>query len=63
MFEDTKQWFTIEEAAEYVGASERWVIGWYKAGRIPYSKRGRRVLFERAHLDALITSQRVQVVQ
>jgi len=40
----------VMEAAQLLGCSRRTIYGWVSAGRIPYRKAGRRVLFVESEL-------------
>lgn len=48
------------QAADYLGMSERFVRECIARKRIPYSKIGRLVKFDRADLDAFIAANRVE---
>lgn len=56
---ELSRWLTTKQAAEYLGVTDRWVKRAKDEGRLPYSKRNRLVLYERADLDAIIEAQRV----
>lgn len=45
---------TAREAASYLGLSRRTVWKWAADGRLPVTRLGRKVLFDRLQLDALI---------
>ncbi len=52
----TDKWYTVEEAASYLGVSKQTIYNYMKAGLLPYYElkvgRGRR--FRREDLDSLL---------
>lgn len=50
----------IEQAAEYLGVTERWVRRAIADRRIPFSRVGRLVRFDPRDLDAYLASNRVE---
>lgn len=55
-----KRLLSAKEAATYLGISHRTVWAWAKAGWLPVTRLGRRVLFDRVQLDEVIEAQREQ---
>jgi DNA repair protein RadD len=53
-----KQWFSIEEAAEYLRIGKTVLYALARGGRIPSSKVGKKWAFERTQLDAWARSNR-----
>jgi excisionase family DNA binding protein len=49
---------TIQQAAEYLNSSRRFIrsLGW--SGKFPYVRFGKRILFDRNDLDNFIESQK-----
>ena len=54
MIENTKDWFTIPEAAEYLGVSEPTIFRWMKGGLLSFHKVGGGTRFAREGLDAMV---------
>ena len=52
-----KRLLSVREAAQYLGVSHRTLWTWAQQGRIPHHHLGRRVLFDRLQLDALIDEE------
>jgi DNA repair protein RadD len=53
-----KQWFSVDEAAEYLGVGKTVLYTLARAGRIPSSKVGKKWAFEKAQLDTWARSNR-----
>ena len=49
---------SASEAARYLGIAEETARAWGRQGRLPVVRLGRRMLFDRRALDALIDRQR-----
>ena len=52
-----KRLLSAREAALYLGISHRTIWAWAKWGWLPVTRLGRRVLFDRIQLDAVIERQ------
>ena len=52
--ETEKRLLSAKEAGHYLGLSRRTVWAWAQAGWLPVTRLGRRVLFDRVELDAVI---------
>jgi excisionase family DNA binding protein len=48
------RWYTVSEAAEYLGVSEPTIFRWMREGRLSFYKVGGSTRFSREGLDALI---------
>lgn len=59
----TPAYLSREGAAEYIGRSVRSLDHLRKSGRLPYSKRGRRVVIATADLDAFLAEGHVPARQ
>lgn len=46
--------YSMAEAAEYLGQSTRWVKGQLEKETLPFTKMGRMVRFRKSHLDRYI---------
>jgi excisionase family DNA binding protein len=55
----TPRWLSKEEAADYLGVNLRWLRRSMERHELPFHRRRRRVLFDRAELDAYIEANRV----
>lgn len=55
--ESAKRLLSAREAGKYLGISHRTVWAWAQAGWLPVTRLGRRVLFDRVQLDAVIEKQ------
>ncbi len=51
---DGKRWYTIRDAAEYLGVSEPTIFRWMKEGALSFYKIGGSTRFSRDILDAVI---------
>ena len=51
---DTKRWYSIPEAAEYLEVSEPTLFRWMRAGQISFHKVGGSTRFTREALDAVV---------
>lgn len=51
---DAKDWFTVEEAADYLGVSVPTVFRWMKGGTLSFFKMGGATRFSREGLDAVV---------
>jgi len=51
---EERDWFTIPEAAAYLGISEPTLFRWMKDGAISFYKVGRATRFKQASLDAVV---------
>ncbi|MBE0534977.1 MAG: helix-turn-helix domain-containing protein [Phycisphaerae bacterium] len=51
--EESKKWYTVREAAEYLGVSEPTVFRWMKEGALSYYKVGGATRFSQEGLDIL----------
>jgi excisionase family DNA binding protein len=51
---DNKDWYSIPEAAEYLGISKPTIFRWMKSGLLSYYKVGGSTRFSREGLDAVI---------
>ena len=51
---EDKRWYTIPEAAEYLGVSEPTLFRWMKAGTLSFHKIGGSTRFTRQGLDAVV---------
>ena len=49
-----KDWYTVREAAEYLGKSEQTIFRWMKEGTLSFYKVGRATRFSRESLDAVV---------
>jgi excisionase family DNA binding protein len=56
----SREILNLDAAAEYIGASPRFVRKQVAERRIPYFKVGRLVRFERRDLDAFLDAGRVE---
>lgn len=54
----TREWYTFETAAEYLGASERQIRRWSQQGKVERYRLGNRTLFTREALDDFIERSR-----
>jgi excisionase family DNA binding protein len=52
--ESPRDWYTVEEAAEYLEVSRPTIFRWMKQGKLSYYKVGGSTRFTRESLDALI---------
>jgi excisionase family DNA binding protein len=52
--QEPKRWFTVPEAAEYLGVSEPTIFRWMKDGQLSFYKIGGSTRFTREGLDAVI---------
>ncbi len=50
----TREWYTVEEAAEYLDVSRPTIFRWMKDGKLSYYKVGGSTRFTHEGLDALI---------
>ena len=50
------RWFKRAEAAEYLGVTQRTITSWVKERRIPFTRIGRSVRFDRLALDKQLES-------
>jgi excisionase family DNA binding protein len=57
-----REYFTVEEAAEYLNTSVRFVCRLIAERRIAFHKFGRHVRLKRADLDAFVEVGRVEPV-
>jgi excisionase family DNA binding protein len=48
------RWYTVEEAAKYLGVSRPTVFRWMKQGTISFNKVGAATRFSKANLDAVV---------
>ena len=48
------QWFTVPEAADYLGVSERWMRRQIDARKISFNKLGAVIRFRQSVLDELL---------
>lgn len=53
-FEEPKAWYSIEEAAKYLGVSHPTIYRWMKQGLLSFYKVGVSTRFSREGLDAVI---------
>ena len=53
-FESEKQWYSVREAAEYLGISQPTVFRWMKDGLLSFYKVGNSTRFSQDSLDAVI---------
>jgi excisionase family DNA binding protein len=51
--DEDKDWFTVEEAADYLGVSEPTVFRWMKDGILSFYKVGGATRFRKEGLDAI----------
>lgn len=51
---DGAQWYSVREAAEYLGISEPTVFRWMREGLLSFYKVGGATRFSRANLDAVV---------
>lgn len=51
---DAERWFTVREAAEYLGISQPTVFRWMKDGLLSFYKIGGSTRFSRESLDAVV---------
>lgn len=59
----TDEWLDLRAAADYVGASLKWIKARLYAGQIPYyNPTGRKDFVKKSDLDAFIESGRVERV-
>ena len=56
-----KRLYSVKEASEYLGRSESALREMQWAGKFPYVKDGRRVLFDKEDLDAWIEMNKTQI--
>ena len=49
-----KQWYTVQEAAEYLGISQPTIFRWMKQGILSFYKVGNSTRFSREGLDAVV---------
>ncbi len=54
----TKRLYTVSEAAEYLGRSVNAIREMQWAGKLPYIKDGKRILFDIRDMDSWIESHR-----
>lgn len=54
-----EKWLNFDGAAEYMGVTPRWMRQAVLDKRIPYTKLGLNVRFDRADLDAYLAAARV----
>jgi excisionase family DNA binding protein len=52
-----KTWYSVKEAAEYLGISEPTIFRWMKDGSLSYYKVGNSTRFTREGLDAVVEKQ------
>jgi len=55
--EQGKDWFTIQDAAAYLGKSEPTIFRWMKEGALSFYKVGRATRFTRESLEAMVRKQ------
>lgn len=60
--EKAKQFFKLKEACQYLGISTSTMYKHTSKGKIPHSKRGKFIYFDKAELDAWVLSQKVKTV-
>ena len=53
-FDEDKKWFSVKEAAEYLGISQPTVFRWMKEGLLSFYKVGNSTRFSQESLDAVI---------
>ena len=53
---DSKQLFTIKEASEYLNLAVQTIYSYTSEKTIPFFKKGKRLYFNKAALDAWLTS-------
>ncbi len=46
-----KEWYSLDEACEYLGISKPTIFRWMKAGRISYFKVGNSTRFKKENMD------------
>ena len=49
-----KRWYSVKEAAIYMGRTEGAIRALQNSGKLPYSKFGGRVMFDRFDMDGLM---------
>lgn len=60
--DEPEPWINADQAAEYLGASDRRrIYELVKQGRIPFTKDGVRLLFRRSEIDSALKSGRMGV--
>ena len=52
------EWFTTKDAAEYLRTSTQGILNLVSAGKIPYYKMGKRNMYRRDELRALLLSNK-----
>lgn len=55
-----QRWFTVQEAADFLGVNRRFVYRLTEEGRIAKHKMGRLVRLDRADLEEFIAETRVE---
>lgn len=61
-----KQWFNVDELSEYLPSHPRkqTIYSWTSTRRIPFHKKGRSIMFDKAEIDAwLQDSERMKSVE
>lgn len=53
------EWLTYEEAAKYLGVTERQLRRWTQSGRVESVRMGSRALFSTDALDAFVAASTV----
>jgi len=56
-----EQAMNLEAAGKFLGVSPHTVRLWARTGRVPFFKLGRRLVFDRADLEAFLRGNRVDV--
>lgn len=58
----TDEYLTIEETAKYINMAVSSVYGFVHFKRIPYIKRGKRLIFEKSKIDEWLQAGRKQTI-